>query len=36
MFANLYGVARRVNAAAVLIATALSIGTIWMWLQLLP
>jgi malonate transporter and related proteins len=36
MFANLYGVAKRVNASAVLIATALSIGTIWGWLQVLP
>ncbi len=36
LFANLYGVAKRVNASAVLIATGLSIGTIWIWLQLLP
>jgi malonate transporter and related proteins len=36
LFANLYGVAKRVNASAVLIATALSIGTIWGWLQVLP
>ncbi|MGL5008588.1 MAG: AEC family transporter, partial [Paracoccaceae bacterium] len=36
VFANLYGVAKRVNASAVLIATALSIGTIWGWLQILP
>ncbi len=36
LFAHLYGVAKRVNASAVLIATALSIGTIWMWLAILP
>jgi hypothetical protein len=36
MFAHLYGVAKRVNASAVLIATALSIGTIWFWLHILP
>ena len=36
IFANLYGVAKRVAASSVLIATALSIGTIWVWLQLLP
>jgi predicted permease len=36
LFANLYGVAKRVAASSVLIATALSIGSIWVWLQLLP
>lgn len=36
MFASIYGVAMRVNASAVLIATALSILTIWGWLQILP
>lgn len=36
LFANLYGVAKRVAASTVLIATALSIGTIWAWLQILP
>ena len=36
MFANLYGVAKRVNATAVLVATALSIVTIWGWLHILP
>lgn len=36
MFAHLYGVAKRVNASAVLIATALSMGTVWVWLQILP
>jgi predicted permease len=36
IFANLYGVAKRVAASTVLVATALSIGTIWLWLQVLP
>ncbi|WP_138934387.1 AEC family transporter [Roseovarius arcticus] len=36
IFANMYGVARRVAASAVLIATALSILTAWIWLGLLP
>jgi malonate transporter and related proteins len=36
VFANLYGVAKRVNASAVLVATALSIVTIWGWLHILP
>lgn len=36
MFAHLYGVARRVNASAVLIATAVSMLTVWGWLHLLP
>jgi malonate transporter and related proteins len=36
VFANLYGVAKRVAASTVLIATALSIGTVWVWLQVLP
>ncbi|MEM1066957.1 MAG: AEC family transporter [Pseudomonadota bacterium] len=36
IFANMYGAARRVAASTVLIATALSIGSIWVWLQLLP
>lgn len=36
MFAHLYGVAKRVNASAVLIATALSMGTVWIWLHILP
>ena len=35
LFAHVYGVAKRVNASAVLVATALSIGTVWFWLQLL-
>ncbi len=36
VFANLYGVAKRVAASTVLIATAMSIGTTWVWLQVLP
>lgn len=36
LFAHMYGVAKRVAASAVLIATALSIGTTWIWLQILP
>lgn len=36
LFADLYGKARRVNASAVLIGTAASILTIWIWIQILP
>jgi malonate transporter and related proteins len=36
LFADLYGSARRVAASAVLLATALSILTIWFWLHVLP
>jgi malonate transporter len=36
LFAHVYGVGRRVAASAVLIATGLSIGTVWIWLQILP
>ena len=36
MFAHLYGVGKRVNASAVLVATAVSILTAWGWLHLLP
>ncbi len=36
MFAHLYGVAKRVAASSVLIATALSMLTIWVWLQVIP
>ncbi|MBD3786729.1 MAG: AEC family transporter [Sphingomonadales bacterium] len=36
LFANMYGAARRVAASSVLIATALSILTIWGWLAILP
>jgi len=36
VFANMYGRARRVAASSVLIATTLSIATIWVWLAILP
>ena len=36
IFANMYGVARRVAASSVLIGTALSILTVWLWLSALP
>ncbi len=36
IFASLYGAAQRVVAASVLIATMLSILTIWVWLAVLP
>ena len=36
MFAHLYGVGKRVNASAVLMATGLSIFTTWGWLHILP
>ncbi len=36
VFANLYGVGKRVAASTVLLATALSIGTVWLWLHILP
>lgn len=36
VFANLYGVAKRVAASTVLIGTALSIASVWAWLQVLP
>ena len=36
VFANFYGVGKRVAASTVLIATGLSIGTIWVWLHILP
>lgn len=36
VFANLYGKARRVAASAVLMGTALSILTVWVWLAVLP
>ncbi|WP_224825669.1 AEC family transporter [Cognatishimia sp. MH4019] len=36
IFANMYGVAKRVAASSVLMATALSVGTVWVWLSLLP
>ena len=36
VFANIYGRAKRVASTGVLVSTALSIGTIWIWLSLLP
>ncbi len=36
VFANMYGRARRVAASAVLIATGVSILTVWGWLAILP
>jgi hypothetical protein len=36
VFANLYGVAKRVAASTVLLGTALSIASVWVWLQILP
>lgn len=36
LFAHMYGVGKRVAASSVLIATALSIGSVWMWLAILP
>jgi predicted permease len=36
IFANLYASARRVAAASVLVGTAASIVTVWLWLLLLP
>ena len=36
IFANMYNRAKRVAASGVLIATALSVLTIWCWLQILP
>ena len=36
VFANMYGAARRVAAASVLISTAASIVTVWCWLIVLP
>lgn len=36
IFANMYGAARRVAASSVLIATAISVFSIWMWLAILP
>jgi predicted permease len=36
IFANMYGVAKRVSASAVLGATAASIFTVWLWLMVLP
>ena len=36
LFANMYGVAKRVAASTVLIGTAASTLTVWVWLQILP
>lgn len=36
IFANMYGVAKRVAASSVLISTAISVLTIWCWLLILP
>lgn len=36
VFANMYGVAKRVAASAVLVSTAGSVLTLWVWLALLP
>lgn len=36
LFANMYGVAKRVAASSVLLATAGSIVTAWVWLHILP
>ncbi len=36
IFANMYGVAKRVSATTVLAATAASIPSIWVWLMILP
>ncbi|WP_226778925.1 AEC family transporter [Oceaniglobus trochenteri] len=36
IFADMYGAARRVAASGVLLGTALSLGTVWLWLLILP
>jgi malonate transporter and related proteins len=36
LFADFYGAARRVAASSVLVATAVSILTVWFWLHVLP
>jgi len=36
LFAHMYGAARRVAASAVLMATAVSILSVWIWLTILP
>ncbi|MDF1802863.1 AEC family transporter [Thalassovita sp.] len=36
VFANMYGVGRRVAASSVLVGTTLCILTVWVWLQILP
>lgn len=36
LFANIYGAARRVAASTVLVGTAASVVSIWLWLSILP
>ena len=36
MFAHMYGVGKRVAATSILVATALSVLSVWFWLQVLP
>lgn len=36
VFANMYGVGKRVAASSVLVGTGLCILTVWVWLQILP
>ena len=36
LFADMYGAAKRVAASSVLIATAVSLLTIWAWIAILP
>ncbi|WP_435231010.1 AEC family transporter [Pseudopelagicola sp. nBUS_20] len=36
LFASMYGRAQRIAASTVLIATAASVGTIWLWLLVIP
>lgn len=36
MFAFMYGVGKRVAASSILVATSLCIGSVWIWLHILP
>lgn len=36
LFANMYGVGKRVAATSILVSTALAVLTVWFWLQVLP
>lgn len=36
LFANMYGVGKKVAATSVLVGTALAVLTVWFWLQILP
>ncbi len=36
LFANMYGVARRIAASSVLVSTLASVVTVWLWLAVLP